>query len=127
MSRDTVLSSAELEVLGEQLTSRKAQVLAELAAELEASDDERHQELAKGVRDSTDVSIAQLLDDVNLAIIRHHGEEIRDIEAALARIAAGTYGQCVSCGVPVPLERLQAYPTATRCLACQQSQEQPGE
>jgi DnaK suppressor protein len=38
---------------------------------------------------------------------------------ALARLDAGTYGQCVDCGKPVPEGRLEAKPEAARCLACQ--------
>lgn len=39
--------------------------------------------------------------------------------AALDRVHEGTYGACVDCGVPVGAERLQALPTALRCVACQ--------
>lgn len=41
-----------------------------------------------------------------------------DIDAALARIEAGTYGRCVSCGEQIPLPRLEAIPAATVCVAC---------
>ena len=41
------------------------------------------------------------------------------VDAALARVAAGTYGQCVECGKPVPEGRLEVRPDAARCVACQ--------
>jgi RNA polymerase-binding transcription factor DksA len=41
-----------------------------------------------------------------------------EIEAALARIDAGTYGACVGCGAAIPVERLQMRPFAGRCVAC---------
>ena len=41
-----------------------------------------------------------------------------EIEAALARIDAGTYGACVRCGSAIPAERLQMRPFADRCVAC---------
>lgn len=44
--------------------------------------------------------------------------EIRMIEAALARIADGTFGECVACGEPIAEERLQAVPHAARCRNC---------
>lgn len=47
--------------------------------------------------------------------------ELRGIEAALARIAEGTYGRCVDCGTNIPLPRLRAAPQAERCIACQDS------
>lgn len=38
--------------------------------------------------------------------------------AALARIGDGTYGSCAGCGEPIPVERLQAVPSADRCVTC---------
>lgn len=46
-------------------------------------------------------------------------EELRGIEAARQRLAEGTYGICVDCGVEIRFERLQAQPVAARCLECQ--------
>ena len=40
------------------------------------------------------------------------------IDAALARLARGTYGTCEACKQPIPTERLQARPTALTCVAC---------
>jgi RNA polymerase-binding transcription factor DksA len=45
-------------------------------------------------------------------------ERIAEVDAALARIDAGTYGTCTRCHRPVPAERLQALPTASTCVAC---------
>ncbi len=44
-------------------------------------------------------------------------------ERALARIAAGTYGGCESCGEPIGKARLQVFPRATLCMDCKQKQE----
>jgi RNA polymerase-binding transcription factor DksA len=43
---------------------------------------------------------------------------IGEIDAALARIDAGTYGACVHCGAAIPVERLQMRPFAAACVAC---------
>ena len=40
------------------------------------------------------------------------------VAAALARLAAGTYGTCSHCGEPIPFGRLLVMPEATHCLAC---------
>jgi DnaK suppressor protein len=45
-------------------------------------------------------------------------KELGAIDAALGRIAAGTYGICVKCGEPIARKRLEAVPTATTCVAC---------
>jgi len=46
---------------------------------------------------------------------------IEEIDAALHRIAEGTYGTCVHCGVAIPAERLEFRPFAAGCVACQSS------
>ena len=58
------------------------------------------------------------------AINEHETAELGDIEAALERMDAGTYGQCTDCGVTIPSARLSAYPTAKRCIDCQTVAEQ---
>jgi RNA polymerase-binding transcription factor DksA len=43
---------------------------------------------------------------------------IAEIDAALDRIAAGTYGLCVHCGAAIPEERLEFRPFASGCVSC---------
>lgn len=45
------------------------------------------------------------------------------LTAAQERVRDGSYGICESCGTRIPRRRLQAVPTATLCLACQEQQE----
>ncbi len=45
------------------------------------------------------------------------------IDAALARIDAGTYGICERCGRPIPTERLEARPWAALDIQCQRETE----
>ena len=45
---------------------------------------------------------------------------VAEIDAALGRIAAGTYGLCVHCGAAIPEERLEFRPFASGCVSCQQ-------
>jgi DnaK suppressor protein len=52
--------------------------------------------------------------------------EVDDIEAALARLRAGTFGLCEECHGEIPMPRLRATPTARRCLACQRAREEAG-
>lgn len=44
--------------------------------------------------------------------------ELADIDAALDRIAHGSYGRCLACGGPMGLQRLRAIPEARYCMAC---------
>ncbi len=48
---------------------------------------------------------------------------LQAFDAALARIEAGTYGACSSCGGEIGTRRLVAFPWATLCLPCQANQE----
>ncbi len=69
---------------------------------------------------------AQAISERNdeFAMNEHETAELGDIEAALERIDAGTYGQCTDCGVSISPARLNAYPTAKRCIDCQTVAEQ---
>lgn len=52
---------------------------------------------------------------VLLASARHR---LAELDAALERVDAGTYGTCVRCGRPIGAERLAARPAATTCVGC---------
>jgi len=56
--------------------------------------------------------------DIDMAMIQLRAETSRQIDAALQRIEAGEYGDCVSCGEEIPTKRLQALPFAIRCVKC---------
>ena len=45
-------------------------------------------------------------------------ETLQEIEDALAKFADGTYGECESCGQPIPDARLEAMPAARLCISC---------
>jgi DnaK suppressor protein len=45
---------------------------------------------------------------------------IEEIDAALGRIAAGTYGRCAHCGNAIPTERLELRPFAAGCVSSEQ-------
>jgi DnaK suppressor protein len=47
-------------------------------------------------------------------------DRIDEIDAALDRIVAGTYGTCAHCGAAVPDERLEFRPYAVSCVGCPQ-------
>ena len=58
-----------------------------------------------------------------LALTRNTRELLEQTEHALARIDAGTYGVCESCGKAIGKARLLAFPRATLCVECKQRQE----
>ncbi len=105
------------------LDKRFLELREEIRDELLESDDQTYIELAGLVHDIGEASVADLLVDIQLADIDRHINEIRDIDAALLRIAAGDYGACTDCGDSIAIDRLQAWPTARRCHRCQVKQE----
>ena len=52
--------------------------------------------------------------------------ELREVEAALARLHEPELGLCADCGMEIPFSRLQANPSASRCAACQTKRERSG-
>ena len=50
------------------------------------------------------------------ALVRQAEEHLEEIDAALDRWAAGSYGVCETCGQPIPSGRLEARPTARTCV-----------
>lgn len=48
---------------------------------------------------------------------------LRQVEEALARYAAGTYGTCVECGQEIDIARLEAIPYTSMCLRCAETRD----
>ncbi|HEU5199910.1 MAG TPA: TraR/DksA C4-type zinc finger protein [Ktedonobacterales bacterium] len=57
------------------------------------------------------------------AVARVLVDDMQQVERALERLAAGSYGLCDDCGQPIPPKRLEARPTATLCVSCQSQRE----
>lgn len=55
----------------------------------------------------------------DLALRDKAEKELELVEAAIARIEAGTFGRCLRCGGPIAEGRLEALPWAAYCIACQ--------
>lgn len=61
--------------------------------------------------------------ELEFALDARESDELSMVDAALRRIEAGSYGQCVDCGAEIPAARLRAAPEAARCIACQEKAE----
>ena len=96
------------------LMSRRAALL-RLAAVHRANEDELLAMREPDWEDAAaDLRDARILDRLAAGERRELGE----IEAALRRMARGTWGTCEDCGRRIPTSRLRARPEATRCLRC---------
>ena len=115
----TMSNEKQLNERKQNLKNRFYDLREEIRQELLKSDNEKFNQLAGEVHDLEEASVADLMVDIQLASVDRHVEEIRDIDSALIRIAAGTYGICSGCGEDIAPARLDAYPTAKRCRPCQ--------
>ena len=52
------------------------------------------------------------------ALVSQARERLAEIDAAVERLEAGSYGRCVRCGQPIAPERLAARPAAPTCIPC---------
>jgi DnaK suppressor protein len=78
-------------------------------------------EMALGTHlaDNAALTLDQELDDT---LEENSSNLLAEIDAALERIEAGTYGICANCGEPIPAERLEAIPYTTLCIDCKRRQ-----
>jgi len=59
---------------------------------------------------------ATLSREIDYTLGENSGQVLAEIDRALQRIDAGTYGTCTNCGREIPVERLEAYPWASLCI-----------
>ncbi len=84
-------------------------------------DDPTHPLISRLTEHETNVEslVADLSEEMDLTVYQRELAQLEDIAAARARIRGGTFGVCTDCASPIDHKRLEAYPTAKRCLPCQ--------
>jgi DnaK suppressor protein len=113
----------ELKEVRTELESEVATLRADLA---KAASDiaERLTDAVRDAGDDTaDAGTKAFEREHELALNQHARGLLEQGERALARIDAGTYGVCESCGQPIGKARLLAFPRATLCVECKQREE----
>jgi len=55
----------------------------------------------------------------DLALRDRAASHLELVDAAIARLAGGTFGTCQRCGLPIAPARLEALPWAAHCIGCQ--------
>ena len=118
------LTDLQIDDLKTRLVQSGRELKVEIREILIRSDEQHHKDLAGAVADAGDDAVADMLVDIDTALADRHVLELRDVESALQRMRDGKFGVCIECGVDVGYERLTAYPTAKRCIRCQQRHEQ---
>lgn len=119
----TALTTSERDKLASMLNERKQTMRNEIRAGLARMRTEGYEDLLSGTSDAGDEALATLVTDVTNAEVARDAAELHDILAAQARLASGRYSICIDCEGPIPYARLAAYPTAKRCIRCQEIHE----
>ena len=117
MTIDLALRRADLLRLRERILRAAADLAADDAGLGEINSAAGDQHIADHASDLVDL-------EVDLSLEENAGNVIAEIDEALARLDAGTYGTCSVCGEAIPEERLAAVPYATLCLNDKRRQEQ---
>ena len=76
--------------------------------------------------DVIDAAYDSAQDEISSQLAEVESRELANIENALERMKAGTYGTCEVCNGKIPLVRLNALPYATMCIDCQRDLERSG-
>lgn len=98
-----------------ELERRRAQLLTRVDA---IERDIRRQTHGSLSGDSEERAQQQENDEVLDALDDQARAELQQIDGALERIAAGSYGRCQSCDGPIGAARLAELPFALRCIDC---------
>ena len=61
--------------------------------------------------------------DAATSLLRTLLDRRTQAEHAMQRLDEGTYGNCEGCHNPIPVERLEVFPSATTCVNCKQVRE----
>jgi DnaK suppressor protein len=60
------------------------------------------------------------------ALLDQARAHLAELDVAVERLDAGTYGRCIRCGQLIPAERLTARPASVTCVACASRKQLPG-
>lgn len=109
------MTSLDLAAIKERLLAERARTVAEIA-------EERIVAPGPMTYGSQAAAASQVFEQQRDLALREHDEQhVAAIDAALARIEAGTYGTCTNCHRPIAPERLDALPWAALCIDCQRA------
>jgi len=114
--------ATDLKRARERLDSERKRLVSELEQLMAAGrpSEERREGSPFGKREEEATESQEL--ERRLAVERGIREQLTDLEGALAKVAAGTYGKCEACGKPIEPARIEALPQARLCLTCKAAQ-----
>ena len=115
-----MISLQHVQAYREQLVALRSALLAQISEQREGS--RSRADVAADHFMHAEDSHAQVATqrDLEFALNEHETAELAELELALLRLDAGTYGVCIDCAAAIPEARLSAMPETPRCMPCQE-------
>jgi DnaK suppressor protein len=113
------LTEEDLTFFRQLLRERRTEILGEAERTAQGMGEE-----AESFADPTDRGVMEGERNRTLRIRDRERKLLSKIDAAIARLEAGTFGECSECGDPIGAERLRARPVTTLCIACKAAEEE---
>ena len=116
-------SAAELGEVRTELEEQATTLRGEIDRAEVASERLKRDQSTEGSGDEADAGSKTFEREHEMSLANNSRDLLVQVERALGRLDAGTYGRCEECGNPIPKARLQAFPRATLCVTCKQREE----
>lgn len=117
----STIKKTQVTALREAFDALDHKLREELRDELARSGNTRYEELAGSVHDEGDEAVAIEMMDLENEMISRHVLQLRALEDARRRLDDGSIDECAECGGEIGFKRLLAYPSALRCVICQEA------
>jgi RNA polymerase-binding protein DksA len=106
------MDTRESDRFREPLLAERARLVEEIGEAIEAPD-----QMTYGSQAAAASQVFEQQRD--LALRDRAVQHLAQVEGAIVRLDAGTYGRCLRCGGDIPGDRLDALPWAAHCIECQ--------
>ncbi|MFH0924778.1 MAG: TraR/DksA family transcriptional regulator [bacterium] len=112
--------------LKEILLFKKEKIQGHIAQQLGKKNKENSINILGLPMDRGDLSNRTLELDISYEVLNMHTKDLKAVEQALTKLKKGTYGICEECGKQIGTKRLQAIPSTSLCVNCQNENEKKG-
>lgn len=110
------MQASELAYFKEILESRNEQIV----SNIDGVNDELDQLNSLELNDEGDHASVHNSSMVDSVVVKQQEQELREINAALGKIASGEYGICAMCEDEIGFQRLKVKPHAVYCIDCRE-------
>lgn len=114
------LSQSQYQEIAQNLQAQRRKLLEQISEHIHDAENQKGLDLGARLNDEGDLSVADLILDLNLENLDREAEQLQAVKDAELRLQHHEYGLCIDCDSEIKPERLQVQPTASRCLECQE-------